>query len=160
MLAPALDLTMDPVALTAALVDMPSVSGDEAPLADLVEAALAALPHLPVVRVGNNVIARTELGRERRVLLAGHLDTVPVSATKSQTGHLLGASGAIESVLSVLAVYHGQAPVTINLENQDPEIPLDVVTGSPRQLPKGQRVAVNNSFGFGGHNAVSVFRSM
>jgi 3-oxoacyl-[acyl-carrier-protein] synthase II len=93
-------------------------------------------------------------------VFAGHLDSVAVSATKSQTGHLLGASGAIESVLSVLAVYHGQAPVTINLDNQDPEIPLDVVTGTPRTLPEGQRVAVNNSFGFGGHNAVSVFRSM
>lgn len=92
-------------------------------------------------------------------VFAGHLDSVAVSATKSQTGHLLGASGAIESVLSVLAVYHGQAPVTINLENQDPEIPLDVVTGAPRELPSGQRVAVSNSFGFGGHNAVSVFRS-
>ncbi|HEY4614874.1 MAG TPA: beta-ketoacyl-ACP synthase II [Citricoccus sp.] len=93
-------------------------------------------------------------------VFAGHLDDVAVSATKSQTGHLLGASGAIEAVLSVLAVHHGQAPVTINLENQDPEIPLDVVSGAPRELPEGQRVAVSNSFGFGGHNAVSVFRSV
>lgn len=93
-------------------------------------------------------------------VFAGHLDNVAVSATKSQTGHLLGASGAIEAVLSVLAVHHGQAPVTINLENQDPDIPLDVVSGAPRDLPEGQRVAVSNSFGFGGHNAVSVFRSV
>ncbi|MFC7402634.1 beta-ketoacyl-ACP synthase II [Citricoccus sp. GCM10030269] len=93
-------------------------------------------------------------------VFADHLDSVAVSATKSQTGHLLGASGAIESVLTVLAVYHGQAPVTINLENQDSEIPLNVVSGSPRDLPEGQRVAVNNSFGFGGHNAVSLFRSV
>ncbi|MFB9069976.1 beta-ketoacyl-ACP synthase II [Citricoccus parietis] len=95
-----------------------------------------------------------------RSVFGGHLDEVAVSATKSQTGHLLGASGAIESVLSVLAVYHGRAPVTINLENQDPEIPLNVVTGQPRELPQGARVAVNNSFGFGGHNAVSLFRSV
>ena len=74
-----LDLAQDPIALTAALVDVASVSGDEAPLADLVEAALRALPHLDVVRDGNNVVARTSLGRERRVLLAGHLDTVPVA---------------------------------------------------------------------------------
>jgi succinyl-diaminopimelate desuccinylase len=58
---------------------VPSVSGDEQQLADLVEAALRACPHLDVLRDGNNVLARTELGRDRRVLLAGHLDTVPIA---------------------------------------------------------------------------------
>jgi len=74
-----LDLTDDVVALTAALVDVESVSGNEARLADLVQEALVGLPHLKVERIGNNVLARTELGRERRVLLAGHLDTVPIA---------------------------------------------------------------------------------
>lgn len=70
---------MDAAALTAALVDVPSVSGAEGPLADLVEAALRDLGHLEVVRSGDAVLARTHLGRERRVLLAGHLDTVPIA---------------------------------------------------------------------------------
>ncbi|HEX6357133.1 succinyl-diaminopimelate desuccinylase [Actinophytocola sp.] len=76
-----LDLAGDPVELTVALVDVPSVSGDEALLADSVEAALRAqAPHLVVTRSGNAVLARTELGRPSRVVLAGHLDTVPVNA--------------------------------------------------------------------------------
>ena len=74
-----LRLDSDPIALTAALVDIPSVSGSEARLADLVEDALVGQPHLSVVRDGNNVIARTSLRRTRRVLLAGHLDTVPIA---------------------------------------------------------------------------------
>jgi succinyl-diaminopimelate desuccinylase len=75
-----LDLRADPVELTAALVDVPSVSGDEAALADLVQAALSAhAPHLRLLRCGNTVLGRTELGRPQRVLLAGHLDTVPIA---------------------------------------------------------------------------------
>ncbi|WP_411373532.1 beta-ketoacyl-ACP synthase II [Arthrobacter sp. MPF02] len=94
-----------------------------------------------------------------RAALGKHVDNVAVSATKSQMGHLLGASGAVEAVLTVLAVHDRKAPVTINLENQDPEIPLDVVT-SARDLPAGNIVALSNSFGFGGHNAVVAVRSV
>jgi succinyl-diaminopimelate desuccinylase len=74
-----LDLMLDGAALTAALVDVPSVSGGEGPLADLVEAALRDLGHLRVARDGDAVLARTTMGRPRRVLLAGHLDTVPIA---------------------------------------------------------------------------------
>ena len=77
--APVLDLSADAVGLTAALVDVASVSGDEAALADLVEQALRGLPQLRVWRAGNVVGARTELGRPQRVILAGHLDTVPIA---------------------------------------------------------------------------------
>jgi succinyl-diaminopimelate desuccinylase len=74
-----LDLDTDVVALTAALVDIPSVSGDEKPLADDVEAALRRYESLDVERIGNVVLARTNLQRERRIVLAGHLDTVPIA---------------------------------------------------------------------------------
>lgn len=84
--------------------------------------------------------------------------SIPVSATKAATGHLLGGTGALEAVFAVLAVYERTAPPTINLDNQDEQIPLDVVT-SPRDLGSGPQLAISNSFGFGGHNAVVAFRS-
>ncbi|MFD5129900.1 M20/M25/M40 family metallo-hydrolase, partial [Streptomyces olindensis] len=74
-----LDLTLDAAELTARLVDFRSESGTEKPLADAIETALRALPHLTVDRYGNNVVARTNLGRAERVILAGHIDTVPVA---------------------------------------------------------------------------------
>jgi 3-oxoacyl-[acyl-carrier-protein] synthase II len=85
--------------------------------------------------------------------------SIPVSATKAATGHLLGGTGALEAVFTVLAVYERTAPPTINLDNQDPAIPLDVVT-TPRSLGDGPQLAISNSFGFGGHNAVVAFRSV
>jgi 3-oxoacyl-[acyl-carrier-protein] synthase II len=87
-----------------------------------------------------------------------HLDKICISATKSSTGHLLGGAGAIEAIFTVLALHERTAPPTLNLQNQDPEITLDVVT-SPRALPTGQILALSNSFGFGGHNAVVAFMS-
>ncbi|GHG57745.1 succinyl-diaminopimelate desuccinylase [Streptomyces griseocarneus] len=75
----ALDLSLDAVALTAALVDFRSESGDEKALADAIERELRTLPHLTVDRHGNNVIARTNLGRAERIVLAGHIDTVPIA---------------------------------------------------------------------------------
>jgi 3-oxoacyl-[acyl-carrier-protein] synthase II len=71
---------------------------------------------------------------------------------------LLGGTGALEAIFTVLAAKHRIAPPTLNLDNQDPEIPLDVVT-SPRELPENV-VAISNSFGFGGHNAVVVVKSL
>jgi 3-oxoacyl-[acyl-carrier-protein] synthase II len=86
-----------------------------------------------------------------------HLKNIPVSATKSSTGHLLGGAGAIEAIFTVLAIHQRVAPPTLNLDELDPAIELDVVT-SPREL--GDNIlAISNSFGFGGHNAVVAFRS-
>ncbi|EXU67509.1 MULTISPECIES: succinyl-diaminopimelate desuccinylase [Streptomyces] len=79
MAHPALDLSLDAARLTARLVDFPSVSGEEKALADAVEQALRALPQLTVDRDGDAVVARTNLGRDERVVLAGHLDTVPIA---------------------------------------------------------------------------------
>lgn len=87
-----------------------------------------------------------------------HLPNIAVSATKAATGHLLGGTGALEAIFTILALHTRTAPPTINLTEQDPEIPLDVVT-SPRALGDGPLLAISNSFGFGGHNAVAAFRS-
>jgi 3-oxoacyl-[acyl-carrier-protein] synthase II len=87
-----------------------------------------------------------------------HLPKIAVSATKSSTGHLLGGAGAIEAIFTVLALHERTAPPTINLDNPDPAIELDVVT-SPRKLEGSNILAITNSFGFGGHNAVVAFRS-
>jgi 3-oxoacyl-[acyl-carrier-protein] synthase II len=87
-------------------------------------------------------------------------DGMPVSATKSMTGHLLGAAGALEGILTILALHHRIAPATTNLDDMDPEIHLDVVAGEARKLPEGDIAALNNSFGFGGHNVALTFRSV
>lgn len=87
-----------------------------------------------------------------------HLPKIAVSATKAATGHLLGGTGALEAIFTILALQTRTAPPTINLTEQDPEILLDVVT-SPRALDDGPLLAISNSFGFGGHNSVVAFRS-
>jgi len=88
------------------------------------------------------------------------VDHMPVSATKSMTGHLLGAAGALETIFTILAVHHRLAPATINLDDFDPAIELDVVHGENRKLPEGDIAALNNSFGFGGHNLALTIRSL
>ncbi|GAA1145535.1 beta-ketoacyl-ACP synthase II [Ornithinicoccus hortensis] len=84
---------------------------------------------------------------------------IPVTATKSMTGHLLGAAGALEAVITVLSLHHRKVPGTINLVDKDPEIDLNVVTGEPLVLPDGPLAAVSNSFGFGGANVALSFRT-
>ncbi|RKT77708.1 3-oxoacyl-[acyl-carrier-protein] synthase II [Terracoccus luteus] len=90
----------------------------------------------------------------------GHrTDDLTVTATKSMTGHLLGAAGALEAIVTILSVHHRTVPATINLDEQDPQIALNVVTGEHQTLPDGDLAAMNNSFGFGGHNVALVVRS-
>ena len=88
--------------------------------------------------------------------LGEHVDQVVVTSTKSMTGHLLGGAGALESIATVLALHHRVAPPTINLDNLDPEVHLDIAT-KPRDLPLGDIAALNNSFGFGGANVAVAF---
>ena len=95
-----------------------------------------------------------------RLALGVDADHVAVSATKSMTGHLLGGAGAIESVFIVKALQERLAPPTINIENLDPAVTIDVVQDKVRVLPAGQIAALNDSFGFGGHNVVLAFASI
>ncbi|MEV7681793.1 beta-ketoacyl-ACP synthase II [Streptomyces sp. NPDC088341] len=95
-----------------------------------------------------------------RRVLGEDLDHVAVSATKSMTGHLLGGAGGIETVATVLALYHRTAPPTINVDELDEEVDADIVRDAPRALPSGTIAAINNSFGFGGHNVVLALRTV
>jgi 3-oxoacyl-[acyl-carrier-protein] synthase II len=91
-----------------------------------------------------------------KTVFGKHARKIPISASKSMIGHLLGAAGSIEAVITVLAMQHGVLPPTINLTHPDPECDLDYV---PNQARKAEvKTAVSNSFGFGGHNSVLVFR--
>jgi 3-oxoacyl-[acyl-carrier-protein] synthase II len=90
--------------------------------------------------------------------LEREVDHVIVTSTKSMTGHLLGGAGALESVATVLAIRDRVVPPTINVDNLDPEVNLDIAT-KQRPLPEGDIAALNNSFGFGGHNVAVAFRS-
>ena len=91
-------------------------------------------------------------------LFAGRLDQFQISATKSMTGHLLGAAGAVEAAASILAVRDGIVPPTINCKNVDPAVNSELNLTLGKSVRKNIRAALSNNFGFGGHNASIVFR--
>ena len=91
--------------------------------------------------------------------LGSHADEVVVTSTKSMTGHLLGGAGALEAIATILAIHHRVSPPTINLDEKDPQVELDIPT-SARDLPSGDIAALNNSFGFGGANVAVAFGSV
>lgn len=103
----------------------------------------------PLGDIAEAIAIRATLGNEAT-------DNLVVTAPKSLFGHLLGAAGAIESLSTVLALHHRVVPPTINLDDPDDEVPLDIAT-EPRELPEGDLVAFNNAFGFGGSNVVVAF---
>ena len=92
-----------------------------------------------------------------RSALGNALDNVVVTTTKSMTGHLLGGAGAVESVFTIMGLKEGLIPPTINLANQDPEINVNVAKNVPFKLASDAKFALNNSFGFGGHNVCIAF---
>ena len=110
--------------------------------------------HATSTVVGDLIEARSVRG-----VLGADADHVALSATKSMTGHLLGGAGALETVFTVLALHERTAPPTINVSDPDPELVLDLVRDTPRDLPSGDVAAINNSFGFGGHNVALVVTS-
>ena len=93
-----------------------------------------------------------------RAVFGERVDEIPVSATKASTGHLLGGTGALEAIFTVLALRDRVAPPTINLTEQDPAVPFRL-SGDPMPLGDRDHLAISNSFGFGGHNAVAAFRT-
>jgi 3-oxoacyl-[acyl-carrier-protein] synthase II len=95
-----------------------------------------------------------------RKVFGDDVDHMAISGTKSMTGHLLGGAGGVETVATVLALHHRIAPPTINVDDLDPEVNADVVRGEARALPEGRIAALNDSFGFGGHNVVLAFRTV
>jgi 3-oxoacyl-[acyl-carrier-protein] synthase II len=94
--------------------------------------------------------------RAMKSVMGDYAYRIPVSGSKSMTGHLLGASGSIEAAICVLAINHGLVPPTINLTHPDPECDLDYVPEGARKVKV--KTAVSNSFGFGGHNSTLIFR--
>ncbi|MBU4214244.1 MAG: beta-ketoacyl-[acyl-carrier-protein] synthase family protein [Actinobacteria bacterium] len=111
--------------------------------------------HATSTVVGDLIEARSVRG-----VLGDEADHVALSATKSMTGHLLGGAGALETIFTILALRDRLAPPTINVSRPDPELVLDLVRDTPRALPAGQVAAINNSFGFGGHNVALVVTSV
>ena len=89
-------------------------------------------------------------------VLGEHAYKIPVSSTKSMTGHLLGAAGGVEAVVSVMSILNGKVPPTINYENPDPECDLDYVPNTARDAKVN--VVMSNSFGFGGTNGCLLFK--
>ncbi|GAA1987741.1 beta-ketoacyl-[acyl-carrier-protein] synthase family protein [Nocardiopsis rhodophaea] len=104
----------------------------------------------PMGDVGETIAIRAALGDAA--------DQVAVTSTKSMTGHLLGGAGAVEAIATILALHEGVIPATANIEELDPGVQVDIVRDKPRDLPTGPLAAINESFGFGGHNICTVFR--
>ncbi|MBM6546634.1 beta-ketoacyl-ACP synthase II [Janibacter sp. YIM B02568] len=140
----------------------PEGAGASRAMADAVRDAGATakdLVHINAHATSTPVGDVAEVAAVRRAF-GDDADHMAVSGTKSMTGHLLGAAGALEAVFAALSVRDRVAPPTINITEIDPAVTLDVVRDEPRPLGDGDLLVLNNSFGFGGHNVALAFRSL
>jgi beta-ketoacyl ACP synthase len=130
----------------------PDPNGEQAGRAITRAIQLAGLTPADIDHVNAHATGTTvgDLAEAKALKQALGVHTPAVYAPKAALGHSVGAVGAVESILTVLALQDGTVPPTLNLRNLDPEVDLDVVTGEPR--PGDYRYAISNSFGFGGHN--------
>ena len=137
----------------------PDPSGTSQARAMRLAMAEAGLTPADIVHVNAHATSTPagDMGEARSIADAlGADSSAVITATKSMTGHLLGGAGALESMATLLALRHRTVPPTINLDNPEPELGLDVAT-EVRELPAGDLAGINNSFGFGGHNVAVVF---
>lgn len=125
---------------------------------EMADSTIADVEHVNAHATSTPVGDIAEYAAIRRVF-ENHTENLIVAATKAATGHLLGGAGAIEAVFTILALKEQLAPGTINLDNQDPGIALNVPR-KPLALRRPEALAISNSFGFGGHNAVLAFRNI
>ncbi|WP_152364507.1 beta-ketoacyl-[acyl-carrier-protein] synthase family protein [Microlunatus speluncae] len=147
--------------ITADAFDMvaPETSGHGQAVAMIKALKEAELSAADVVHVNAHATSTpTGDGIEARSIreALGQDTTAIVTSTKSMTGHLLGGAGALESMATLLALHHRTIPPTINLDNPEPGLEVDIAT-EPRTLPAGDLAGINNSFGFGGHNVAIAF---
>ncbi|GAA4526978.1 beta-ketoacyl-[acyl-carrier-protein] synthase family protein [Brachybacterium paraconglomeratum] len=142
-------------------ISAPSPEGQASAIREAVEDADVAAQDIVHLNAHGTSTPLGDIGELNSVstALGGITDQIVVSSTKSMTGHLLGGAGALESVFSVLASHHRLAPPTINIENLDPDTPMQIVRDTPADLPGGDIAVLNNAFGFGGHDIAVVFTS-
>ncbi|GAB2548769.1 beta-ketoacyl-[acyl-carrier-protein] synthase family protein [Brachybacterium huguangmaarense] len=142
-------------------ISAPSQDGQARAISEAVADAGLSASDIKHVNAHGTSTPLGDIGELRAVsqALGGVTDQLVVTSTKSMTGHLLGGAGALESLFSVLAAHHRIAPPTINIENLDPEVMMDIARNEPRELPSGDIAVLNNAFGFGGHDVAVVVTS-
>ncbi|MBB5831338.1 beta-ketoacyl-[acyl-carrier-protein] synthase family protein [Brachybacterium aquaticum] len=142
-------------------ISAPSADGQASAVREAVEDSGVAAEDIKHLNAHGTSTPLGDIGELRAVsdALNGVTDQIVVTSTKSMTGHLLGGAGALETVFSVLAAHHRIAPPTINIENLDPDTPMQIAQNAPAALPDGDIAVLNNAFGFGGHDIALVVTS-